>query len=156
MLLPVGASAKAWRKSEMFRCVASLLCHRSTLRNLLLLLLLLVCSEFSYLSLWNLCLEISHRSRKEDSFSAADFVDHSDGVVVAFKRLWSSDATVIRFLEARKIVGATDLCWKNMWCLEQEQHFSCQRYQHGMKLKWNVRELLVISGRFTGILIVLH
>lgn len=94
----------------MFRCVASLLAHRSTLRNLLLLLFLLVYSEFSYLSLWNLCLEISHRNRKEDSFCATDFVDHSVDVVVAFKRLWSSDAAVIRFLEARKSVGATDLC----------------------------------------------
>lgn len=136
----------------MFRCVASLLAHRSTLRNLLLLLFLLVYSEFSYLLLWNLCLEISHRNRKEDSFCATDFVDHSVDVVVAFKRLWSSDAAVIRFLEARKSVGATDLCWKNMWCLKQEQHFSCQRCQHRMKLNWNVQELLVISGRFTVIL----
>lgn len=53
------------------------------------------------------------------------------------------------FLGARKSIGATDLCWKNMWCLEQEQHLSCQHYQRRMKLNWNVQAFLVISGSLT-------
>ena len=105
----------------------------------------------SFLLLWNLSSEISHRSRKEDCFCASDLVDHS----ISWWPLSGCGAlytAVSRFLGARKSIGATGLCWKNMWCLEQEQHFSCQCCQHRMKLNWNVQAFLVISVRFTGIL----
>lgn len=143
MCMAVGASAQARRKSKVFRCIVSLLGQRNTFRSLfLLLLLLLVCSKsVSSLLLWNFCSEISHRSGK---------------LWITEIVLWwplsvcgAPYTAVSRFLGARKSIGATDLCWKNMWCLEQERHLSCQRYQRRMKLNWNVQAFLVISGSLT-------
>lgn len=158
MCVTVRAGAKAWRKlrkSEMFRCVASLLGQRSTLRNLFLF-----CCYLSAVScLFPLAVEFvltNLAEEQEDRFCASDLVDHSDDLVVAFKWLWSSHTAISRFLGARKSTGATDLCWKNMWCPEREQNFSCCRYQHRMKLNWNAQAFLATLVRFAGILTMLH
>lgn len=115
--------------------------------GIFLLLLLLVLTELSF-PVWKL--QEQEERLLLHKWSCGSFTWLCGGLEVGVELYTSAS----RFLEARASIGAGDLCWKSMWCPEQEEHFSCHCCQYRTKRSWNVQSLLVISGSFTGTLVL--
>lgn len=147
----VWAGAKVWRKSELFQVGCESPGAEKHLEEFVSFASVVTWLDWVVLSLllWSLCSETAVTGRLLLHKWSCGSLTWSCGGLEVGVELYTS---VSRFLGARASIGVPDLCWKNMWCPEQEQHFSCQCCQYRMKLSWNVQSFLVISGSFTGTL----